>query len=226
MNAKVFFTLFAAIVVLLAASCSAEPGQSTEEGLPNPASVFCEENGGQLEFRQDDTGGTYGVCIFPDGSECEEWAYFRGGCAPGDSLEPSAPSSGLEQARVALETFFSLLHDQRYTEAADYYGGTYDLLREWNPTVDPDDYATLWRNGCTMNGFQCLKIGTVVEQTEVSETLFLFVVEFVNEDGTQFVRGPCCGASASVDPPESRFEYTVLLVEGNYLVQEMPVYVP
>ncbi|MGD9048525.1 MAG: DUF333 domain-containing protein [Anaerolineae bacterium] len=51
-------------------------------GLPNPASVFCEEQGYKLELRTD-ASGTAGYCIFPDGSECEEWAFFRGECAPG-----------------------------------------------------------------------------------------------------------------------------------------------
>jgi hypothetical protein len=37
-------------------------------------------------MRQDASGGTVGICVFPDGSECEEWAYFRGECKPGDSL--------------------------------------------------------------------------------------------------------------------------------------------
>lgn len=51
-------------------------------GLPNPASKFCEDSGYILELRTDATG-TAGFCIFPDGSECEEWAFFRGECAPG-----------------------------------------------------------------------------------------------------------------------------------------------
>ena len=53
--------------------------------LANPASVYCGEQGGQLEIREHEDGGQYGVCIFDDGSECEEWAYFRGECAPGDN---------------------------------------------------------------------------------------------------------------------------------------------
>ncbi len=61
------------------------PGATTPS-LPNPASVFCEEHGGKQEFRQDAEGGVMGVCIFSDGSECEEWAYFRGECAPGDFI--------------------------------------------------------------------------------------------------------------------------------------------
>jgi hypothetical protein len=49
--------------------------------LPNPASVYCEEQGGTLEIRENQAG-QYGVCIFDDGSECDEWAYYRGECAP------------------------------------------------------------------------------------------------------------------------------------------------
>ena len=51
-------------------------------GLPNPASVYCQQQGYDLEMRTDDAGTT-GYCVFPDGTECEEWAYFRGECAPG-----------------------------------------------------------------------------------------------------------------------------------------------
>ena len=51
-------------------------------GLPNPASKHCEDQGYSLELRTD-ANGTAGYCIFPDGSECEEWAFFRGECAPG-----------------------------------------------------------------------------------------------------------------------------------------------
>ncbi len=52
-------------------------------GMPNPASVHCEEQGYTLEIRTASDGGQYGVCIFDDGTECEEWAYFRGECSPG-----------------------------------------------------------------------------------------------------------------------------------------------
>lgn len=51
--------------------------------MANPASVNCEEKGGRLEIRKDASGGEIGICVFPDGSECEEWAFFRGECQPG-----------------------------------------------------------------------------------------------------------------------------------------------
>jgi len=49
-------------------------------GLANPASVYCINQSGSLEIRTDSTGGQYGVCIFDDGSECEEWKFFRAEC--------------------------------------------------------------------------------------------------------------------------------------------------
>ncbi len=64
----------------------------TQAGLPNPASVFCEEHGNRLEIRTAADGSQSGVCIFQDGSECDEWAYFRGECQPGQSLVTPAAS--------------------------------------------------------------------------------------------------------------------------------------
>lgn len=53
--------------------------------IPNPASVYCEHNGNKLEIRTAADGSQSGVCVFPDGSTCDEWAYFRGECAPAAS---------------------------------------------------------------------------------------------------------------------------------------------
>ena len=54
---------------------------TAQPGLPNPASVYCREQGGRLEIRTDADGGQAGYCVFPDGSECEEWAFFHGECS-------------------------------------------------------------------------------------------------------------------------------------------------
>ncbi len=45
-------------------------------GIANPASTYCVQQGGKLEIREN-TGGQYGVCIMPDGTECDEWDFFR-----------------------------------------------------------------------------------------------------------------------------------------------------
>ncbi|MBN1920253.1 MAG: DUF333 domain-containing protein [Anaerolineae bacterium] len=51
--------------------------------MANPASVYCEEHEGKVEIRTDDDGGQMGICVFADGSECEEWSFYRGECQPG-----------------------------------------------------------------------------------------------------------------------------------------------
>jgi putative hemolysin len=66
--------------------------------MPNPASALCEQEGNRLELRTADDGSQMGVCAFPDGSWCEEWAYFRGECLPGMSLTPQAPAGPTETA--------------------------------------------------------------------------------------------------------------------------------
>jgi putative hemolysin len=91
---KSLFTLYILIGIGFSAACS--PNQISlipEPNMPNPASVYCEKNGGKLELRQDALGGVAGMCIFPDGSECDEWAYFRNECKPGDSLVKTVPAA-------------------------------------------------------------------------------------------------------------------------------------
>lgn len=56
--------------------------------MPNPASVNCVEKGGKLEIVKGQAG-EIGMCLFPDGGACEEWALFRGECRPGDKQSQS-----------------------------------------------------------------------------------------------------------------------------------------
>lgn len=60
-----------------------------QPNMHNPASVYCEQQGYTSELRAAPDGSQSGVCIFPDGSECEEWAYLRGECA----LAPVSPTA-------------------------------------------------------------------------------------------------------------------------------------
>jgi putative hemolysin len=53
--------------------------------IANPASVHCLQKGGKLETRGAADGSQSGVCVFTDKSECDEWAFFKGECAPGSS---------------------------------------------------------------------------------------------------------------------------------------------
>jgi hypothetical protein len=49
--------------------------------LANPAAVNCTHHGFKYLMVQN-----VGICVFPDNSYCEEWAYFRGQCKPGQNF--------------------------------------------------------------------------------------------------------------------------------------------
>ena len=146
---------------------------------------------------------------------------------PGTTQKP-APSD-LAQARSALEAYFDALNAGQYEKAMDIYGGSYEVLLELNPEIDPNDHAALLKSACTMNGFQCLRIKKVIKEAQVYSGTFTFVVEFLNPDGSLFVLSPCCRAAGTDLPPQSQFEFTVQRIPqaGNaYLVQSLPVYMP
>ena len=143
--------------------------------------------------------------------------------ATSDSLKPP----DIESAQQALIGFFFYLHAGEYGRAAELFGGEYDIMRQHNPGIDPDDHAELFRNACAINGFQCLEILQVTLLDEPSTAEFQFAVQFVNEDGSLFTQGPCCGDEGINTYPQDEFLYTVRLeCTGKYLVMEMPVYVP
>lgn len=85
MNKKtITFLVLTAMLILTISACTpdiAEP-QTPSVGLANPASTYCIEQGGTLDIRTSDDGGQTGYCVFENGNECEEWAYYRHECTP------------------------------------------------------------------------------------------------------------------------------------------------
>lgn len=63
-----------------------------DAGMANPASVYCKKSGYEPETRTNPDGSQYGVCIFSDGDECEEWAFFRGQCGV-EYRKPQVPQT-------------------------------------------------------------------------------------------------------------------------------------
>jgi putative hemolysin len=71
-----------------------DPTEIPQVNMPNPASAYCEQNGNTLEIRTAEDGSQSGVCVFPDGSTCDEWAYFRGECGPATDASGGGPGGG------------------------------------------------------------------------------------------------------------------------------------
>jgi putative hemolysin len=107
--------------------------ETPQANLPNPASKYCEEQGNKLEIRSSTNGNQSGVCIFPNGSECDEWAYFRGECASSEPTHP--PENGNNGSSTPeIPTIFPVDPGEyrgwwTYTHAA--YGFSIMLPEDW-----------------------------------------------------------------------------------------------
>lgn len=71
--------------ILFACSTPVTPAATTAPpaGIANPASENCVQQGGELLIQKLGDGSEYGVCVFDDNRQCEEWAMMRGDCPVG-----------------------------------------------------------------------------------------------------------------------------------------------
>lgn len=173
------------IIVLITLTACASPQAQT--GLPNPASVYCEQNGGALEIITAADGSQSGRCVFPDGSFCDEWAYFRGECDPavveattegknpGSYMPPGATEQIFDWWGVIKSTGPGAQFDD-YFERQDLGQTLYFGVDSMNPAVKSQIealrdsgtvvhlYGTLVSNVPDYNGSQIL-----VDRIEVEE---------------------------------------------------------
>jgi len=179
-------------IILMALTSCASP--QAPEGLPNPASAYCEQNGNKLEIRTAPDGSQSGVCIFSNGSACDEWAYYRGECgpaiveatadgsgegakgtSPGSSMPPGATETIVNWWGVIKSTPFGAQYDD-YFERQDLGQVIYFGIDSMDPSIKSQIealrdsgkivhlFGTLVSNVPDYNGSQIL-----VERFEVEE---------------------------------------------------------
>ena len=110
--------LMALTVSMISLTACAAAGRETpgvdQAVMPNPASAYCEDQGYQLEIRSAENGSQTGYCLFPDGSECEEWAYYRGECGPFKQVTPLVPVTGETDQAVMPNPASAYCQEQGY----------------------------------------------------------------------------------------------------------------
>ena len=180
--------LIALTLSLLALAACAAPTE--QPGLANPASVYCEENGYTLQIVTAEDGSQSGVCVFPDGSSCDEWAYFRGECGPavadgnGGGAGADEPGSSVTPGTTeAISDWWGVIKSTEPGAQFDDYFERQDLGQVILFGIDASDpavqeqiaalrdsgkivhlYGTLFSNVPDVNGSQIL-----VERLEVEE---------------------------------------------------------
>lgn len=108
------FLMLISLSALFLAACAPPTPDTGQTGLPNPAAVYCEEQGHTHEIRSDAAGNQYGVCVFATGGECDAWAYFRGDCSPAAAPPPADPAADVAAVVAGNSAFaFDLLQQLR-----------------------------------------------------------------------------------------------------------------
>jgi uncharacterized protein len=138
-----------AIIMIALAACTARQTQPATEptatdihqaGIPNPASVYCTRQGNKLQIQTAADGSQYGTCVAPDGSTCDEWAYFRGQCdlAANTSPTPVMTVESTAHSSAGIEDNASGGYMQPGTaeQIADWWG----LIKSTQPGAQYDDY--------------------------------------------------------------------------------------
>ena len=139
------------IIILLAlTACTAPKAQAAPDtaatnmpqvGMANPASAFCTQNGNKLEIRTAADGSQNGVCVFPNGSTCDEWAYFRGECGLAQQKSPT-PALAIEVTQKAssggagANASGGFMAPGTSEKLADWWG----VIKSTKPGAQFDDY--------------------------------------------------------------------------------------
>ena len=131
-----------------------ETAQEPTLGLPNPASTFCAEQGYKLEIRTAADGSQAGFCIFPDRSECDEWAFFRGECAAASSAGASdTPATGAAPQITPQEIILprGTLVNPGVNQELTLYNPAGDVVGAWQTTL-PAPNGTIHIAGSIASG--------------------------------------------------------------------------
>ena len=137
------------ILLMALSACTATPTRPAiqppatampQAAMPNPASVYCTKQGNKLQIHTAADGSQIGTCVAPDGSTCDEWAYYRGECdlaaitspTPAMTVEPTAhPSAGVDENASG-----GYIQPGTSEQIADWWG----LIKSTQPGAQYDDY--------------------------------------------------------------------------------------
>jgi heat shock protein HslJ len=124
-------------------------------------------------------------------------------------------TSEREAAAQTARTFLLHLSAGRYAEAAILYGGSYEMLHGWNPSISAEDHAALWEAGCTINGLQCLARDEVIEVQRVTATEYTVNVTLAGTADERFVH-PVNG--------QERFDFGLAVHGGQLLMRDHTIF--
>ena len=160
--------LLAAGVLTLTGCGKTETPTDENVEIANPASVYCEENGGTLVLEE----GSW-ICIFEDGSYCEEWSFFRNECQPGEIMYNTIDDEGfiddVEQKTDWNGTSEVYSHEDLQA-AVDTIMNTVD--NEWQVKVEMQEIFYQWDEESANQLSYCQELNPEVDECVFFKTNF------------------------------------------------------
>lgn len=132
-----------------------------------------------------------------------------------------------KRAEEALLSVFAYLNDQNYDSASqllELEDETWEWLASFSLEEERSDKAKVLETYCEATG-TCLK-ARIIETADEGAGVYNSVVQFENNDGSVFILGPCCGATEEEMPPQDKFSFKTIKINGTYKVATPPLYVP
>ncbi len=111
-----------------------------QAGMPNPASVYCTKQGNKLQIQTAADGSQYGICVAPDGSACDEWAYSRGECDLAAITSPTPTMAVESTGHPSAGTEQNASGGYMQPATSEQIAGWWGLIKGTEPDAQYDDY--------------------------------------------------------------------------------------
>lgn len=160
--------LLAAGVLTLAGCGKTEAPIEENAEIANPASVYCEENGWTLMLEE-----WAWLCMFDDGSYCEEWAFMNSECQPWDIMYNVVSEEefidDVEQ-KTDWNGTSEIYSDEDLQAAVDTIMNTVE--NEWEVKVEMQELFYAWDDAAASNLEYCQSLNPEVTECAVFTTNF------------------------------------------------------
>lgn len=135
----------------------------------------------------------------------------------------------IQLAGKTLNQFFSYLHDKKFDKALELFEPSdeergWESMESFSPTEERNDKVKMLKNYCEVVG-TCFK-SKVLEVKKINDAEYELTAQFIEDNGSVFVLGPCCGATEEEMPAQKEFKYKVKKINGDFKVTNAPVYRP
>jgi len=142
----------------------------------------------------------------------------------------------LQEAKERIINFFNYLHDGQYDKAAllfepweegvGMHGSSWKGILSLQPPEKRNDEGKALGLGVYYRTVGVPIRAKVLDIKKIADNEYKLRIQFLKDDGSVYIYGPCCGATEETMPSETEFDYIVQRINGVYKVRTPPLFRP